>query len=249
MNIGRRFAAAFLLLSACQQADISQETGGNDHAQALAALNTAVPTLGQVATAPRASTVPLPRALRSCAAELGRAAAQRLADRCRAVSPATHPPCHPGNSCALIENEISRGCSMLGAEAVAADCRVLASDDGRAVAVVRRYYSAINARDFSTAYQEWGNGGQASGQSFEAFRDGFAATRSVRITVGSVGPIEGGAGSLFLDVPVRVVAVLTNGRRQIFTGTYSLRRVNDVDGAEPQQLLWHIASARLRSAR
>lgn len=45
-----------------------------------------------------------------CRAEIGAAAAQKLADRCRAVSPATHPPCHPGNSCTLIQGEIDRSC-------------------------------------------------------------------------------------------------------------------------------------------
>lgn len=239
MSIGRRLAAVFLLLSACQQPDGPMVT---DWALRTLALHRA-------ATVPRAPSTSLPNEQRSCAVELGRAAAQRLANRCRAVSPATHPPCHRSNSCALIEEEIARGCSMLGADAVGRGCGVLASEDGRAIAVIRRYYSAINARDFATAYQQWGNDGQASGKSFEAFRDGFAATRSVRVTIGSVGIIEGGAGSLYLDIPLRIEATLVNGTRQTFVGDYVVRRVNDVDGADGQARQWHIMSGRLRAER
>jgi hypothetical protein len=50
---------------------------------------------------------------RSCRAEIGSRAAQALATRCRFVSPATRPPCHPANSCALIRSEIARGCQYL----------------------------------------------------------------------------------------------------------------------------------------
>jgi len=50
---------------------------------------------------------------RSCRAEIGSRAAQALANRCRFVSPATRPPCHPANSCALIRSEIARGCNYI----------------------------------------------------------------------------------------------------------------------------------------
>ena len=35
-------------------------------------------------------------------------AAQRLVDRCIAVSPATHPPCNVANPCEMIQGEIDR---------------------------------------------------------------------------------------------------------------------------------------------
>jgi len=49
----------------------------------------------------------------SCTASIGAAQAQRLVERCLRVSTATHPPCNAQNSCALITDEIRRGCSML----------------------------------------------------------------------------------------------------------------------------------------
>lgn len=47
----------------------------------------------------------------SCREELGEAAAIRLVERCVQVSPASHPPCHPDNPCALIQGEIDRSCA------------------------------------------------------------------------------------------------------------------------------------------
>jgi hypothetical protein len=47
-----------------------------------------------------------------CRAEIGDTAAQKLADRCRMVSPATHPPCNAANSCQMIQDEIHRSCAL-----------------------------------------------------------------------------------------------------------------------------------------
>jgi hypothetical protein len=52
----------------------------------------------------------------SCLAEVGRQKAQTLVDQCLMVSPATHPPCNAANPCALIIDEIRRGCGMLGSD-------------------------------------------------------------------------------------------------------------------------------------
>lgn len=42
---------------------------------------------------------------------------------CKEVSPATHPPCNAENECAMIENEISRGCRMLSPDERPAQCK------------------------------------------------------------------------------------------------------------------------------
>ena len=49
----------------------------------------------------------------SCSQGVGVERAQRLVHECLQVSPATHPPCNAENSCALIIDEIKRGCSLL----------------------------------------------------------------------------------------------------------------------------------------
>src|SRR5690606_20502225 len=42
-----------------------------------------------------------------------------------------------------------------------------------AVAVLRDYYAAIGARDFTRAHAMWSDGGKASGQTLEQFAAGF----------------------------------------------------------------------------
>ena len=49
----------------------------------------------------------------SCADSIGATDAQALADQCVMVSPATHPPCNPLNSCDMIKDEIIRGCNYI----------------------------------------------------------------------------------------------------------------------------------------
>jgi hypothetical protein len=51
----------------------------------------------------------------ACDQAVGPERSRRLVDECMQVSPATHPPCNAKNSCALIIDEIKRGCGMLTA--------------------------------------------------------------------------------------------------------------------------------------
>ena len=50
----------------------------------------------------------------SCKQELGEQRAAQLVKQCVTVSPATHPPCNAANSCQMIEDEIERGCNIVG---------------------------------------------------------------------------------------------------------------------------------------
>jgi len=117
-----------------------------------------------------------------------------------------------------------------------------------AVDVVRRYYRAVNARDYRAAYALWGDAGAASKQGFEGFAAGLGNTAGVTVDVGTPGPIEGAAGSRYVMVPVVIRARMQNGERQRFEGTYTLRR-SVVDGASPEQRRWHIYSAAVRRVR
>ena len=59
----------------------------------------------------------------SCLNDIGAEAAQRLVERCIAVSPATRPPCNVANPCELIQGEIDRSCEMYPpGEARPAEC-------------------------------------------------------------------------------------------------------------------------------
>lgn len=113
-------------------------------------------------------------------------------------------------------------------------------------AVVQRYYAAIDRRDYRSAYRSWSRGGQASGQSYQQFVRGFANTRHTSVVAGAPSRPEGAAGSSYIRVPVTVRATLKNGTPQRFTGSYTLRRINDVDGSTGEQRQWHIEDALLR---
>ncbi|MGZ9099782.1 MAG: hypothetical protein ACXW3O_08780 [Brevundimonas sp.] len=59
----------------------------------------------------------------SCLNDIGAEAAQRLVQRCIAVSPATRPPCNVANPCEMIQGEIDRSCEMYApGEAKPAEC-------------------------------------------------------------------------------------------------------------------------------
>jgi len=111
--------------------------------------------------------------------------------------------------------------------------------------VVRAYYRDINERRYEHAYRLWSSDGAASGKSLATFRDGFENTASVGVEIGTPGPMGAAAGSRYVEIPVRITAVATDGGRRLFSGSYTLRR-SVVDGATAEQRAWRIYSARIR---
>ncbi|WP_200844868.1 MULTISPECIES: hypothetical protein [unclassified Novosphingobium] len=179
----------------------------------------------------------------SCAADIGESAARKLVAQCREVSPATRPPCNAENSCAMIRNEVARGCAILGEDF--AKTSACASDPiGREAAadVVRRFYEAVNARDYPAAWSLWGPGGNPM-QTLGQFASGYAHTRRTHAEIGKVSSVEGGAGSIYVTVPVTIDAELDDGKHQRFTGSYELRQINRGMGVSQG---WHITTAKLR---
>lgn len=114
-----------------------------------------------------------------------------------------------------------------------------------AEAVVRAYYAAIDARDFATAYAQWSDGGAASGQSFEHFRNGYANTASVEAEVGTATGEEGAAGSRYIHVPMELRATQHDGSVRHYRGGFVLRAVM-ADGASAEQRRWHLYSADIQ---
>lgn len=115
-----------------------------------------------------------------------------------------------------------------------------------AIHAVREYYSAVNDRDYRKAYELWSGKGEASGKTFNEFRDGYLDTDSVELdTSGEPGNPEGAAGSQYVKIPVRLKARMKDGKVQNFWGEYTLRR-SMVDGATPEQRSWRIYSAEIK---
>lgn len=114
-----------------------------------------------------------------------------------------------------------------------------------AVAVIRDYYAAVNARDYAGAYRMWSDNGAASGQTNLQFAAGFERTQGVSVEVGAPGRQDAGAGQRTLQVPVSLRATQADGSVRRFAGSYVLHR-SVVDGATPDQRAWRIRSADLR---
>ena len=99
---------------------------------------------------------------------------------------------------------------------------------------------AVSLRDWAAARAYWGDQGAASGLSEQAFAQAWDVVKNPDVSLG-VGQLEGAAGSSFYSAPV----IIADGKRRI-SGFVVLRRVNDVPGATPEQLRWHIESSTLK---
>lgn len=119
-------------------------------------------------------------------------------------------------------------------------------DAAAAVAVARRYFTLIEAGDYSGAYRLWEDDGTASGMSERAFADSFARFDRYRAQVGAAGSVQAGAGQRYTDVPVRVSGTLADGGRPfVLAGALTLHRTV-VDGASAEQQAWRIRDSSLR---
>lgn len=99
--------------------------------------------------------------------------------------------------------------------------------------VLLSFARAIELEEFDQAYAMLGDAADGMTRAeFAALFDGFG-----EITVAVPGGrMEGAAGSLYYEAPITI----TDSAGQKLTGTTVLRRVNDVPGASPEQLRWHI---------
>ena len=129
--------------------------------------------------------------------------------------------------------------TSMPAEATTMDPRMDDAGPGpdAAVAVLRDYYAAINARDFTRAHAAWRGNPQAPAQ----FAQGFADIAGVSVEIGPPGPVGAGAGQRYIDLPVRLEITRTDGRMERQSGSYTLQR-SVVDGGDPQ---WKIARTSL----
>lgn len=80
----------------------------------------------------------------------------------------------------------------------------------------------------------------------EAFVEWWDRYETLTVAVPG-GEMDAGAGSLYYTVPTTITGTTRDGQPFKLAGDVVLRRVNDVDGATPEQLHWHIGSADLKS--
>ncbi|MBN8814017.1 MAG: hypothetical protein J0J06_01060 [Sphingomonas sp.] len=117
-----------------------------------------------------------------------------------------------------------------------------------AAKVVQTYYALIGEGKYAEAWKLWGNGGQASGQSVDAFAASFAKYTEYRANVGAPGREDAGAGQRYVTVPVQPYARLKDGKAAYWIGSVVLHRTGDIDGATAEDQAWRIKSIDLKPA-
>jgi hypothetical protein len=104
----------------------------------------------------------------------------------------------------------------------------------------------IELREFDQAWNLMGDAAKAqiSKAQFNAL---FHPLRTITVAVPG-GEMEGAAGSSYYTVPTTVTGTRADGSKAVLKGEVILRRVNDVPGATPAQLAWHIERVNLAPA-
>lgn len=122
-------------------------------------------------------------------------------------------------------------------------------DERSALGAARRlleYCDAVATRRYADAYRLWSDNGRASGMTLEQFSNSFAKYAAYDCHLGTPDDTEGAAGSIYVDIPLKVTGELTRGGGFVLNGPVTLRRVNDVDGSTAEQRRWHIMASGLK---
>lgn len=122
----------------------------------------------------------------------------------------------------------------------------LRSETG-ARAVLLEWGRALENRQFDRAWCQFADDGLGSGMRFVAYAAQWEGYRGITVAMPS-GTMEGAAGSSYYTAPTTITAT-ANGKPVTLRGEVVLGRVNDVDGATPDQLRWTIRSANFGPAR
>lgn len=121
-------------------------------------------------------------------------------------------------------------------------------DRATGISTLKSYYNAITRKEYDRAYsyfQGAPNPNPSVAPPYQQFVSGYADTASVALAVGKE-MVGAAAGNLYSGIPVVITAKHTdNNSTAMFSGCYFLHRVNNVDGAMAQDLLWSIISANL----
>ena len=102
------------------------------------------------------------------------------------------------------------------------------------------YFAAVATKQYGRAYRMWSGAGEATGMGEAEFAESFAKYKAYEGRAGEPGDSEGAMGSIYVEIPARVTGVLARGGVLVLEGPMTLRRVNDVPGATPEQLQWRI---------
>lgn len=105
--------------------------------------------------------------------------------------------------------------------------------------VLQSYFALAESGRFADANKLWSVG---------VDQLDLTGYREVHANIGAPGNVEGGAGSLYVEIPVQLYGRKKDGKEFSSLGTMTLRRVNDVDGSTEAQRRWHIMNAEFVNA-
>jgi len=111
-------------------------------------------------------------------------------------------------------------------------------------AVLLTWARALENKQFDTAWSQFGD----PPASREDYARWWSRYRTITVAV-PTGSMDAGAGSLYYSSHATLTGLTRTGQPYRLEGTVVLRRVNDVPGATPAQLRWHIESAVLQSGQ
>lgn len=104
--------------------------------------------------------------------------------------------------------------------------------------VLNTWARALEQQQFSVAWEQFRN----PPANRAAYTKWWARYRSIHVALGP-GVSDAAMGSLYYTAPATLTGTTAAGKPFRLEGSVVLRRVNDVDGASPAQLQWHIQSA------
>jgi hypothetical protein len=104
-----------------------------------------------------------------------------------------------------------------------------------ASAVLASYAGLVEEKRWADARRLWTEGSDTS-----AIEAQLRQFERLKLDVGEPGPAEGAAGSIYIEIPLRLTGVAKSGEPLSLAGTATLRRVNDVPGSSEVQRRWHI---------
>ncbi|MBN9045881.1 MAG: hypothetical protein J0H18_09455 [Rhizobiales bacterium] len=98
-------------------------------------------------------------------------------------------------------------------------------------ALVESYYNAINRKEYARAYDYYSADGRE--KDFKTFVKGYAKTKSVRVALRPNVQPDPGAGQIYWSQPLAIESESTDGKKEVFTGCYTIHLANPAIQEEP----------------
>ncbi|QGA55931.1 hypothetical protein [Brucella sp. 2280] len=97
-------------------------------------------------------------------------------------------------------------------------------------ALMESYYNAINRKEYTRAYSYYSEEGREP--DFKTFVKGYEKTKSVKVALRKTEP-DPGAGQIYWSQPLAIEAEDEDGKKEVFTGCYTIHLTNPSMQEEP----------------